>query len=164
MKTAIVAAMAENGVIGKDNQLPWHLPADLQHFKKLTLGCAVIMGRKTFMSLPRPLPDRLNIIVSRNSDYKVEQCPVVTSLAAAIRLAEEKALPAMIIGGGEIFSQALEFVDELYLTLVHAKIAGDITFPLIDYDLWQEVDREDHQADEKNPYAYSFIQYQRKIC
>ena len=163
MIIAIMAAVAGNGVIGKDNDLAWHLPADLRHFKRTTTGHYIIMGRKTFESLGKPLPNRTNIIVTRNPDYRQEGAIVAHSLQAALDLAErgdqEK---VFILGGGEIYRQAMSLADYMYITEVHAEFEGDTFFPEIDMSVWKEVRREDHPADEKNAYAYSFVEYAKR--
>ncbi len=128
MKIAIVVAMAANRVIGRDNQLPWHLPADLKHFKQLTLGKPVVMGRKTYASIGRPLPERTNIVVTRDRDYEAPGCVVVHSLDEALAAAGEAA-EVMVIGGAGIYRQVLPRTDTLYLTEVHAEFEGDTLFP-----------------------------------
>lgn len=164
MKLSMIVAVAQNGVIGRDNALPWHLPNDLKYFKKTTMGKPVIMGRKTYESIGRPLPGRTNIVITRQSDYQPEGVKVVGSVAEARSLAESVCLidgqdEAMIIGGAEIYSLALEDADRLYLTEVHADVEGDAYFPEYDKQRWQEVDREDHAAEGSNPYHYSFVVY-----
>lgn len=156
---SLIVAKADNQVIGCDNQLPWHLPDDLKHFKKTTLGKPIIMGRKTFESLGRVLPGRPHVVISRNGQYELPEgdCHLVASLEAGIRLAEELSDDAVIIGGAEIYQQALEFVDVLYITEVHLKPEGDATFPKLNLSIWKEVFREDHTGD----IDFSFVQYQR---
>ena len=160
MKIAIIAAMAENRVIGKDNDLPWRLPADLRHFRRLTLGKPVIMGRRTYESLGKPLPERRNIIVTGNRRYRTAGCMVVHSLEEALEQAAE-APEAMIMGGGALYAEALPRADRLYLTLVHQVFHGDVSFPEFDPSQWREVEREDHEPDDRNPVAYSFVTLDR---
>lgn len=160
MKISIIVAMAENRVIGRDNQLPWHLPADLKHFKATTLGKPILMGRKTWESIGRPLPERTNIVITRDENYTASGCVVVHSLDAALRAAEHHA-EVMIIGGAELYRQVLPQADTLYLTLVHGEFEGDTRFPQWETDAWREVERIDHEADDRNPHAYSFITLER---
>jgi len=162
MKISLVWAMAQNRVIGRNNNLPWHLPEDLKYFKRITLGKPVIMGRKTFESIGKPLPGRTNIVVTRNADFSAEGVKTVNSLSAAKALCEsigeiDGISEAMVIGGAEIYTQAMPVADRLYLTEVHANVDGDTFFPEFDRSLWKEVAREDFDASGPNPYAYSFI-------
>jgi|SRR5690554_1963569 dihydrofolate reductase len=164
MRLAMIAAQSENRVIGHNNKLPWYLPEDLKYFKRVTLGKPIIMGRKTFESIGRPLPGRTNIIVTRNADWTHEGAGVrvVHSLQQAIELAESLALvngfeESLVIGGAEIYALALPRADRLYLTQVHAEVQGDAYFPLLETSHWQEIAREDFSAIEPNPYDYSFI-------
>lgn len=153
----MIAAMANNRVIGKDNDMPWHLPADLQHFKKVTLGKTVIMGRKTFESIGRPLPGRLNIVITRNSDWQQEGVTVVSSPEAAIEQAGDVE-EVMIIGGGNIYQQFLPQCTTLYLTFIDLEVDGDTQFP--DWNSvgnWTKFEQEANAADEKNPYPYQFV-------
>ncbi len=153
---SIIAAMAENRVIGNDNALPWHLPADLKHFKAMTLGKPIIMGRKTWESLPGRLPDRTHIIVTSNHYYQAEGCVVVHSLESALEVAGD--VPeVMIVGGAMLYRQALPLAHRLYLTLVEVEVDGDTRFPKFDLAQWQETERQRYSSDEKNPYAYSFV-------
>lgn len=161
MHLSIIAAKAENGVIGKDNQLIWHLPADLKHFKELTTGGTLVMGRKTHESIGRPLPNRRNVVVTRQSGYRSPGCEVVSSVEEALRLCTPDDR-VFIIGGAEIYRQTIHLAQTLYITLVHEKFGGDAVFPDIDPSVWEETSREDHAADEKNAYDYSFVVYQRK--
>lgn len=158
---SIIAAMAENRVIGVDNTLPWRLPADLGHFRRLTTGHHVIMGRRNYESIGKPLPERTNIVVTRNRDYRAPGCVVVHSLEEALKRAQADA-EIFVIGGAEIYQQALARADRLYLTLVHADVAGDTYFPDFAPDRWKEISRERHEADAKNPYPYSFLIYDRR--
>ena len=158
---SMIAGMAHNRVIGKDNQLPWHLPADLGWFKRTTMGKPIIMGRKTHESIGKPLPGRQNIIISTNTDLQLAGCDVVNSPEAAIELVSNEP-EIMVIGGALIYELFLPHVDRLYLTQVDAEVDGDAFFP--DYEAvaeWQTVFREDHVADKKNGYNYSFQQLNR---
>tara|TARA_R110001583_G_scaffold39735_2_gene127233 strand:- start:35058 stop:35543 length:486 start_codon:yes stop_codon:yes gene_type:complete len=161
MPISIIVAASQNNVIGKDNQLIWRLSADLKRFKALTTGHHIIMGRKTFDSIGKPLPNRTSIIITRQADYKVEGCIVVNSLEEALAKvpADQE---AFIIGGGTIYKEAIDKADKLYLTLVHKKFDGDTFFPKVDGKVWQSEKREDYMPSEKNEYAYSFIDYARK--
>ena len=154
---ALVVAMAENRVIGKENKLIWHLPADLKFFKNLTTGHPIIMGRKTFESIGKPLPNRTNIVITRQADFTAEGCMVAHSLTEALMLAQQLDSDIFVIGGAEIYKQAMFLADTIYLTEVHHTFEGDTFFPEIDSVLWQETSREEHKADEKNPYDYAFV-------
>lgn len=157
----IIAAIAQNNALGKDNKLIWHLPADLKRFKQVTLHHHIIMGRKTFESLGKPLPNRTTIIITRNKNYNAKGCLVVNSLEKAIEAAKSDANP-YILGGAEIYAQAIKIADKLDITYVHHTFEADAFFPKINTDIWEEVYREDLKADEKNKYNYSFVTYQRK--
>lgn len=163
MILSLIAAVSENNVIGKGGTLPWHLPADLAHFRAITVGKPVIMGRKTFASIGRPLPKRQNIILTRDSDFHPEGCDVAHSLEDAIALAEENATDeAMIIGGEQIYKAALSLADRMYLTLVHTYVEdGDAFFPEFDRREWQETERVEHPADEENSVSFSMVTYER---
>lgn len=166
MKICLIAALAQNRVVGINNQLPWHLPEDLKYFRRTTTGKTVIMGRKTYDSIGRPLPNRSNIVVSRNPACKIEHVQVVSSLPAALELAENISLvngvdEIMVIGGATLYEAALPVADRLYLTLVHAEVEGDAYFPAVDFSAWREVAREDFAASEHNPYPYSFVVYDK---
>lgn len=152
--------MAENRVIGVENTLPWRLPADLRHFRRLTTGHHVIMGRRNYESIGKPLPDRTNIVVTRNPSYRAPGCLVTHSLEAALASAQNDP-EIFVIGGAEIYRQALDRADRLYLTLVHARVQGDTYFPPIDEKQWQEISRERHERDENNPHACTFLVYDR---
>lgn len=166
MMLSLIVAMAENRIIGRNNQLPWYLPGDLQYFKRVTMGKPVIMGRKTFESIGRPLPGRANIIVTRNPDYQADNVRVVNDLESARALCAhigeiDGTEEAMVIGGAEIYAQALPQADRLYLTRVHAEVSGDAWFPEFDEAQWHEIGREDFQAAGNNPHDYSFTVLQR---
>ena len=157
----IVVAKASNNVIGAKNDLIWHLPNDLKHFKSITSGHPIIMGRKTFESLGRPLPNRTNIVVTRDQNWNAEGIEIASSLPKAIEAAKKIDDDIYIIGGGNIYKQAMELADVLYITEVHHEFDGDTYFPEIDLDDWEEVERENCTKDEKHPYAYSFVTYKR---
>ncbi len=159
---SIIAAMAENRVIGHGNALPWHLPADLRHFKQITTGHAVIMGRRNYESIGRPLPGRRNIVVTSNREYLALGCEVVHSIEAALDLPGPDAGEIFVIGGAEIYRQCLPRAERLYLTLVHASVAGDTYFPNFEAAEWIEVARERHDADAKNPFSYTFLTFSRE--
>jgi dihydrofolate reductase len=161
MKVSMIAAMAEDRVIGLDNKMPWHLPADLQFFKRVTLGKPVIMGRKTYQSIGRPLPGRTNIVLSRDKDLQIEGVTCVQTTEQALALVKNEP-EVMVIGGATIYEQFLQQTNRLYLTFIELKVAGDTQFP--DYRAvadWQEVEREAHLADEKNSYNYQFVILER---
>ena len=154
---SIIAAMAENRVIGRNNHLPWHLPADLKHFKQLTLGKPIIMGRRTWESLPGVLPGRLHIVISANRTCRAaEGCRLVSSFAEALEAAGD--VPeVMIVGGALLYRQALPLAQRMYLTIVHTKVEGDAYFPEFESGEWYELERESHLPNDRNPYAYSFL-------
>jgi len=152
--------MASNRVIGRNNELPWHLPADLKHFKELTTGKPIIMGRNTYESIGRPLPNRTNIIVTGNPDYKIEGCEIKHSLEDAIDCARSEGSEIMIIGGAHIYRDALLIADRIYLTQIHQNIEGDIYFPEIDGQQWQETACENFPAQDNDP-AFSFLTMER---
>lgn len=161
MRLSIIVAASENNVIGRNNALIWHLPADLKHFKSLTTGNTVLMGRKTFESIGRSLPNRRNIVISGNPRYVAEGCEVAASVAEALAwVAEEDEV--FVIGGGRIYRELWDSADRIYLTRVHTESEGDTFIPAIDEREWELVSREDFKADEKNGYDYSFMDYQRK--
>ena len=156
MPVNFIVAMAKNRVIGINNQLPWHLPADFAWFKKHTLGHTVIMGRRTFESIGKPLPGRRNIVVSRNKNWFAEGCEVFVSLSAALaRCAPTE--QTFVIGGSSLFGEALPNADRLYVTEVDAAPEGDTFFPALDSEMWREESRERRLADEKNVYAMDFV-------
>jgi dihydrofolate reductase len=166
MKLSLIVARAANGCIGRDNKLPWYLPEDLKYFKRVTFGKPVIMGRKTWESLKGPLPGRANIVISRQPGYQADGARVVSSLEEARTLAESIALidgvdETVVIGGAQIYAEALAQADILYITEVHAEVEGDTFFPDYDRSAWREAGREDFRAEGPNPYDYSFVIYQR---
>ena len=160
MIVSLVAAMSENRVIGRGGGLPWHLPKDLQYFKKLTVDHTVIMGRKTYDEVKRPLDNRRNVVITRNPDFKPHGVTVVPTLKEALALgATEREV--FVIGGGEIFRLALSRADRLYLTVVHATVEGDTYFPAFDSAAWALDEEERHEADAKHAFAFTFRRYSR---
>lgn len=163
MKISMIAAMAHDRVIGQDNRMPWHLPADLAHFKRVTLGKPVLMGRKTFESIGRPLPGRRNLVISRNPGYQADGIEVVGSVEAALALlTDSEVAELMVIGGGHLYGEMLPQADRLYLTQIDLAVEGDTRFPVFDDGQWHCVERESYPADEKNPYPYRFETWQRR--
>ncbi len=158
----LIAAIAKNNALGKDNDLIWHLPADLKRFKKVTTGHHILMGRNTFESIGKPLPNRTTVIITRNDNYFIDGCLTANSIENAIELAKEDD-EIFIIGGAQIYKQALEnnLVDKLDITLVDEEFEADVFFPEIDATIWKEISREDFKADKKNKYDYSFVSYVR---
>lgn len=161
----IIAAAGENNGLGKENSLVWHLPDDFKRFKQLTTGHKIIMGRKTFESFPKPLPNRTHIIISRDIDYKVPypECSIVHSIADAIKMAD-KELPTYIIGGGEIYRQSMPYADKIELTRVHEAFDADTYFPKIDENEWLLVQKEHHPKDARHAYGFTYLTYIRKIA
>ncbi|MBC7759898.1 MAG: dihydrofolate reductase [Phormidesmis sp. FL-bin-119] len=157
---SLIVAVDENNGIGKDNKLPWHLPADLKHFKALTTGHPIIMGRKTFESIGKALPNRRNIVISRQTDYFAEGISVVSSLDEAFRICQTDD-ESFVIGGAEIFKYALPLANILYLTVIHHEFNADTFFPEINKENWVEAESTTHEPDETNIYAYTFIKYVR---
>ncbi|KZX68933.1 dihydrofolate reductase [Alcanivorax sp. HI0033] len=167
MRLSLMVAKASNRVIGRNNKLPWYLPNDLKYFKQVTFGKPVIMGRKTWDSLGKPLPGRTNIVITRQADFQAVGAKVVATLDEAVTLAENVAFiegqdEAVVMGGAEIYALALPQADRLYLTEVHAEVDGDTWFPEYDTSEWKEIGREDFPAEGPNPYDYSFVVYERK--
>lgn len=156
----IIAAMDKNRLIGVDNTLPWRLSADLQNFKRLTSGNAIIMGRKTWDSLGRPLPNRKNIVITRDKNFKAEGAVIVHSIEEASKAAAD--MDSYIIGGGQIYSIALDMADEMILTHVNTELTGDAWFPEYDENQWTVVESEDFPSDEKNEYSFSVTRYTKK--
>ena len=167
IRLSLMVAKASNRVIGRNNKLPWYLPNDLKYFKQVTFGKPVIMGRKTWDSLGKPLPGRTNIVITRQPDFQAEGAKVVATLDEAVTMAENVAFiegqdEAVVMGGAEIYALALPKADRLYLTEVHAEVEGDTWFPEYDTAEWKEIGREDFSAEGPNPYDYSFVVYERK--
>lgn len=163
MKISAIVAAAKNRVIGKDNQIPWYLSNDFKYFKKTTLNHHIIMGRKSFQSIGRPLPKRTNIVVTRNSFFIATGCLIAHSIEEALTIAQNNgAKEVFIIGGGGIYEQSMEYVDCLYITEVDAEPEGDVFFPKIDTENWELISEEHHKADEKNDFDYCFRVLKRK--
>jgi len=158
----IIAAIGESNELGKNNDLIWHLSADLKRFRKLTTGNTIVMGRNTYESIGKPLPNRRSIVITRNTEYKIDGCDVVNSLEDAIELASNDNR-VFIIGGAQIYQQAIKLnkVDTLDITVVHDNFDADVYFPEIDKNVWKLYSEENYKADEKNPYDYSFLSYIR---
>ncbi len=155
----IIAAVSKNGVIGRNGQLPWHLSSDLKHFRVLTTGHTLIMGRKTYESIGRPLPQRRSIVLSRDDDFHADGVEIVRSFDEALASAADDI--RFVIGGAAIYSLALPRADRLHLTRVHATIEGDVRFPDFDPRNWRLTEDDRHEADDRNPYPYSFQRYDR---
>jgi dihydrofolate reductase len=160
MEICLVAALADNRVIGRDNRLPWHLPADLRHFRALTLGKPVIMGRRTHLSLDRPLPDRHNIVLTRQVDFCAVGCTVVHSTTEALAVAAPAPV-VMVIGGAAVYAEFFPLAQRLYLTWVHGNFPGDAYFPAWDEEAWRETARQDCPADATHDIPYSFVILER---
>ena len=157
MKISLIVAMAANRAIGLDNKMPWHLSADLKKFKAITMGSPIVMGRKTYESIGRPLPGRSNIIISRNLDYQQAGCLVFNDIKAAIAASSKDAKEIFIIGGAELYKATLPHADNLYLTLINQDFNGDTFFPEIDFKTWTEASREDISDDPSVNFSYSFL-------
>ena len=157
---SLIVAASDNGVIGVDGELPWRLPADLQHFKSVTMGKPIVMGRKTWDSLGRPLPGRQNIVITRQPGFEAGGCDVVPYPAKALTVADD-ADEVMIIGGGQIYAMFLRRADRVYLTRVHTDVEGDAVFPDLDGELWERVSADRHEADDANEHAFTFEVYER---
>ena len=160
MVLSIIVAASENQVIGRDNALIWHVSADLKRFRQLTTGHTIIMGRKTFESIGRALPQRRNIVISRNPDFRAENCEVAGSLADALKMAEKED-EVFILGGGSVYNEIWKGADRLYLTLVHTVTKGDTFIPAVEPEEWEMTVRQDFRAGEKDDFDYSFINYRR---
>jgi len=167
MKISLIAAVAQNRVIGKNNDLPWHLPDDMKYFMQTTKGHHCIMGRKNYQSIPekfRPLPNRTNIVVTRQNKFNAPGCIVVNSIEEALKITETHNEPeTFIIGGAEIYASSLAAADLLYLTEIKADIEGDTHFPEFKPSEWKEISRQHHPADERHLYAFDFVIYQRLL-
>ena len=166
MRLALIWAMSRNRTIGRNNALPWHLPEDLKYFKRVTMGKPIIMGRKTWESIGRPLPGRTNIVITRDESFSAPGIKVVHSLNDALSVAEsvgviDGADEVVVIGGAQIYALTLPTADRLYLTQVHAEVEGDAHFPMFDLTQWHELGREDYSASGPNPYDYSFVVLER---
>ncbi|WAK02204.1 dihydrofolate reductase [Methylobacter sp. YRD-M1] len=163
MKISLIVAMASNRVIGINNQLPWHLSADLKRFRQITMGSPILMGRKTYESIGRPLPGRTNVIISRDPDYKQEGCLVFNDIETAIESCGQKFQEIFVIGGSELYKSMLPMADTLYVTLINKEFSGDAFFPELDTRHWAEVSREDIDNDPDAGFSYSFIKYEKSI-
>jgi dihydrofolate reductase len=168
VRIAMIVAMAENRVIGRNNQLPWYLPNDLKYFKAVTMGKPIIMGRKTYESIGKPLPGRTNIVVTTQPEFTAEGVKVAHSVDEALTLAQSVAIvdgaeEVMIIGGAQLYAEMLGSVERLYLTQVHSEVEGDAQFPELDLSPWKVLSREDFTAEGPNPYDYSFVVYGRNV-
>jgi dihydrofolate reductase len=157
----LIAAAAENNALGKNNDLIWHLPNDFKRFKTLTTGHYIIMGRKTFESFPKPLPNRTHVIITRQKNYKIENCIVVNSLQKAIEVCPKNE-DIFIIGGGEIYKQSIQLADKIELTKVHATFDADTFFPEIDLKIWKLHKEEFHSKDEKHQFDFTFQTFLKK--
>ena len=162
MITSLIVAASSNNAIGIQNQLPWHLPADLKHFKKMTTGHCIIMGRKTYESIGKPLPNRTNIVVSRKDNYFEEGILIVGSLKEALKFTKKIDENIFIIGGGNIYEQTIDIADRLEVTLVKANLEADVFFPKINEKIWQKTAETCHEKDEKNAYDFCFQTFERK--
>jgi dihydrofolate reductase len=162
MRVSLIAAAAENGVIGRDNQLPWHLPDEFRHFKQTTEGHHVIMGRRTWESRGKPLPRRVNVVVSSQADYSAPGAIVLGSLDEALRAARAAGeTEAFVIGGTRLYAEALAIADRLYLTRVHATVDGDAVFPSYDESQWRELDRREHPPDDRHAFGFTIRTLER---
>ena len=158
----IIAAIGKNNALGKDNQLLWKLPKDLKHFKSLTENHPIVMGRKTYESIGKPLPDRTNIVVSRKENWFAEDILIVSKLKEAIKFAKKMDEEIYIIGGGNIYEQTIDLAEKLEVTQVNAELKADIFFPKINPKIWNKTNEINHEKDEKNEYDFSFQTYERK--
>ncbi|MFT4414118.1 dihydrofolate reductase [Fredinandcohnia humi] len=161
MMISLLFAMDKNHLIGKDGDLPWRLPADLAYFKRVTMGHPVIMGRKTYVSIGRPLPGRENIIVTRDLNYEADGCKVIHSIEEIVKLNNERNEELFVIGGAEIFKEILPFTDRLYITEIEEEFEGDVFFPIFNKSEWKLISKEKGVRDTKNPYDYTFLVYER---
>ena len=162
MKLSIIVAMTRNRVIGRDNDMPWHLPAELQHFKKVTMGKPIVMGRRTFDSIGRVLPGRKNIVISRDRNFLFAGVTVVHGFEQAVRAAGS-AEELMIIGGANLYRQTLDQVERLYITLIHVDLEGDTYFPELNEEDWVQMEKVRREPDEQNEYAMTFLVLERKV-
>lgn len=160
MIVSVLAAVADNDVIGRNNDLPWHLPKDLQWFKRLTTGHAIVMGRRTFESIGRPLPNRRTIVLSRSERFAPAGVETAPSLAAALELASDET-EVFVVGGATVYAEALPRADRLYLTRVHADVTGDVTFPRLNVNEWSLVSQEEHDSDQNHAHPFTFQIYHR---
>jgi len=168
MKFSLIVAVSKNGIIGRDGDLPWHLSADLRRFKRLTMGHAILMGRKTWESIGRPLPGRTSVVISRQEDYETGYPEVLLAsnldeALARARKVEENSGEVFVIGGARIYEMSLPRADRLLLTRVHAKVEGDVSFPEVNWDEWQLIEETASEADEKNDFAHTHQVFQRVV-
>lgn len=161
MLVSAIAAMDRNRVIGKNNQLPWHLPADLKHFKRITMGCPILMGRKTYQSIGKPLPGRCNVVITSDTEFKACGCVVANSIDMALTAAAYSK-EVFVIGGASLFEKMLPKIKRIYLTVIDEVFDGDTFFPELNVSEWHEVQRINHQPDENNIYSYSFVTLDRR--
>lgn len=159
---SLIVAMDDNRLIGSNNGLPWQLPADLAFFKRTTMGKPIVMGRKTFVSIGRPLPGRRNIVITRDSSFSAQGCEIVNGIQQALSLCSDME-EIMLIGGASLYQQTIDQATRLYITRIHHSFEGDTWFPEFDLNDWKQVNREDHEADPSNPYAYSFLDFVREF-
>ena len=165
LRLSILVAMARNRVIGQNNQLPWHLPADLKHFKLLTMGKPIVMGRKTYESIGRPLPGRTNIVITHQTNYQAPGAIVVNSVADALQICKNTNMinnESFMIGGENLFQQTLEICQRMYITEIQKDFDGDTFFPALNREDWKEVSRRHHPADERHKFAFDFVRYDKK--
>ncbi len=163
MKLSLIVAMANNRVIGIENRLPWHLPADLQHFKKITMGKPILMGRKTYESIGRPLPGRENIVLTRDKTFKPEGCTIYHSIDEALEATKDYE-EVMVIGGDSFYQQLISKADRLYLTFIDLDIKGDAFFPEYSLDEWIEVESDAFSGTDETPFSYRFTVWERRNC
>jgi dihydrofolate reductase len=163
MKISVIVAMASNRVIGLNNQMPWHLSADLKKFKKITMGLPILMGRKTYESIGRPLPGRTTLIISRNLSYQQTGCRVFNDIESALKNACQNAEEVFVIGGATLYEAVLPIADTLYVTEIKKEFAGDTVFPVLDMDYWTEVEREDIDNDPDAAFSYSFVKFEKSL-
>ena len=159
---SLIVAMDDNRLIGSNNNLPWRLPADLVFFKRTTMGKPIIMGRKTFVSIGKPLPGRRNIVITRDTAFSADGCEIANGIQAALSLCS-KVEEVMLIGGASLYRQTIDLATQLYITRIHHSFEGDTWFPEFDLNGWKQENREDHEADPNNPYAYSFLKFVREF-
>lgn len=161
MRISAIVAMDQNRLIGNNNQLPWYLPADLRHFKKITMGSPILMGRKTFESIGKALPGRCNVVITRDVNFDAPGCVTANSIETALSSVNYSP-EIFVIGGSALLEQMLPRIERLYLTLIHHQFKGDVFFPEINLSEWKEIQREDCQADDENKYDYSFLVLEKK--
>jgi len=161
VRVSLICAASQNGVIGIENRLPWKLPADLKHFKALTLNHPVLMGRKTYESIGKALSGRTNVVITRQKDFKAPECLTASSIEKALELCKGNQ-EVFVIGGASVYQQALELADKVYLTLIHQNFEGDVFLFPLEKTFWKETAREDFKPDTQNPYPYSFLTFEKQ--